>query len=51
MQQDSLEKFIQDNRESFDDAYPSLRSWAVIEQSLTEQKVLSIQRLRIYGRF
>jgi len=47
MQQDSLEKFIQDNRESFDDAYPSLRSWAVIEQSMTEQKVKQLTSRRL----
>lgn len=47
MHQDSLEKFIQDNRESFDDAYPSLKSWAVIEQSLTEQKVKQLTSRRL----
>ena len=47
MQQDSLEKFIQDHRESFDDAYPSLRSWAVIEQSMTEQKVTQLTSRRL----
>ncbi|MEZ5041020.1 MAG: hypothetical protein R2828_14075 [Saprospiraceae bacterium] len=47
MQQDSLEKFIQDHREAFDDAYPSLRSWAVIEQSLTEEKVKQLTSRRL----
>lgn len=47
MHQDSLEKFINDNRESFDDAYPSLKSWAVIEQSLTEQKVKQLTSRRL----
>ena len=47
MHQDSLEKFIKDNRESFDDAYPSLKSWAVIEQSLTEQKVKQLTSRRL----
>lgn len=47
MQQDSLEMLIQDNREAFDDAYPSLKSWAVIEQSLTEQKVKQLTSRRL----
>lgn len=34
MQQNDLEKFIQDNRDGFDDAYPSLKLWADIERQL-----------------
>lgn len=31
---DNLESFIHDNREAFDHAYPSLRTWADIERTL-----------------
>lgn len=47
---DHLEQFIQDNREGFDDARPSLKLWAAIEQDLemSEEapKVRTLQQRR-----
>lgn len=37
MQNNDLEQYIKDNRESFDDAYPSLKLWAAIENELEEK--------------
>ena len=34
MQRNDLEQFIQDHRDAFDDAYPSLKIWADIEREL-----------------
>ncbi len=34
MQKNDLEQFIQDNRDAFDDARPSLKLWAAIEKDL-----------------
>lgn len=40
MQQNDLEKFIQDQRQDFDDAYPSLKLWANIEKELDQKEEL-----------
>ena len=42
MQRDSLEKFIIENRESFDDAQPSLKVWSGIDKRLNERKARRI---------
>jgi hypothetical protein len=38
MQQNDLEKFIHNNRDAFDDAYPSLKLWTEIERELDDSK-------------
>lgn len=38
MQKNDLEKFIQDNRDAFDDARPSLKLWANIEKELDQEE-------------
>lgn len=43
MQQNDLEKFILDNRDAFDDARPSLKLWAAIENDLKEDEQPSHQ--------
>ncbi len=48
MQQNDLEQFIQDNRDAFDDAYPSLKIWADIERELDPEpaQLRPVQRKR-----
>ena len=41
MQKNDLEKFIQDNRDAFDDARPSLKLWAEIEKELGQDEDLA----------
>ena len=41
MQKNDLEQFIQNNREAFDDARPSLKLWAEIEKELGGQETAS----------
>lgn len=36
-ERDDLEQFIQDNREAFDDAIPSLKVWAAVDKQLSEK--------------
>jgi len=37
MQHNDLEQFIHDNRDAFDDAYPSLKLWTEIERELDDK--------------
>jgi vacuolar-type H+-ATPase subunit I/STV1 len=47
MSKDNLEQFVRDNREAFDDAVPSLKVWAMLDDQLPEQqtKVISLRRV------
>lgn len=47
MQQNDLEQFIQQNREAFDDAYPSLKLWSDIENKLDGDQSTKVQPLRV----
>lgn len=42
--EDRLEKFIQENREGFDDAVPNLKVWAQIDKELSQPKVQKTTR-------
>ena len=46
MQQNDLEKFIQGNRDAFDDARPSLKLWADIERELEQEKATPVVPIR-----
>lgn len=40
---DRLEQFITENRESFDDAIPSLKAWAAIDRRINQKQARRIQ--------
>jgi len=42
MQRDSLEKFVLENREAFDDAIPSLKVWGEIDRSVNRREARRI---------
>jgi alpha/beta superfamily hydrolase len=47
---DNLEKFILENRESFDDAVPGLKVWANVDRHLNQrpnQRIVWMKRLRV----
>jgi len=46
---DQLEDYIRDNREAFDDAVPSLKVWAGIENALSTQKISSVPNGRRFS--
>lgn len=47
MQKNDLEQYIQDNREAFDDGYPSLKLWAAIENELEDKEKPPVRQLRV----
>lgn len=46
---DKLEEYISSNRLDFDDAFPSLKSWAEIEKSLDSGAVQVVEGTNIFG--
>lgn len=46
MQQDNLERFIQVNREAFDDATPGLKAWSEIDRALGQKQARRINLRR-----
>jgi hypothetical protein len=55
MPRNDLEQFIQDHRQEFDDAYPSLKLWTEIERELGHEatpeqiKPMRVRRMRWYA--
>ena len=55
MPHNDLEKFIQDHRHDFDDAYPSLKLWTEIERELGHEtspqqvRPMRVRRMRWYA--
>ena len=47
MQNNDLEKYIKNNRDAFDDAYPSLKIWAAIEGELEEDAAPPAHKMRV----
>jgi uncharacterized damage-inducible protein DinB len=50
MQNNDLEKYIKNNRDAFDDAYPSLRLWAAIESELGEETAPPVRQRQMQAR-
>lgn len=47
MERDNLEKFILENREAFDNAYPNLKVWAEIDKTLEQKSAKKVNLRRI----